>query len=464
MHSRFTTTTRPVFMAIALLLSGAASHGQTTPVTVAVGPVNPMPAGAIQIARLMDVPWANLPPGSVVLVGPGNQPGPVTITSQGTAAQPITVRAAVAAQPPIIGSAIDFQGAAYVKLKNMVVDGSPWASVVVRRGSHHLTIDHNTLRNSDQGLSISDGAGTGHQITNNLIEGHRTGGIGIGLVNASPTDRTRIAGNLIRNNGHHGIELNASNYLIEHNTTTGNGMAIGGTSGIHLYAKDAAENSGDDNIIRYNFSYANHDRIAYDGNGIQIDQWCDRNVVENNLVWGNDGAGIIVFDASDNRVTGNTAIGNMRDPKRGLWGAGELIVSTFSPAVDRTRNNLIANNVLVSTRADVPALFVDAATNDNPNTIGPNLMSNRQGGWLLQRGTGMTRVAAELDALAGTSGNLGTAVSFMDEANPLGHGMRLQHTPPGLGVRLPGIRRDMMGTAPVKGLSLFGAYYTAPGL
>ena len=76
------------------------------------------------------------------------------------------------------------------------------------------------------------------------------------------------------------------------NRSSGSGQASGGTSGIHLYSGSSAEDSGDDNLVRWNMSYANKDIVAVDGNGIEVDQWCDGNTVAYNVAWGNDGAGL----------------------------------------------------------------------------------------------------------------------------------------------------------------------------
>jgi parallel beta-helix repeat protein len=457
-------TTRRYGLTCALtLLAPLMGHAAGAPMTIVVGPVLPLPPGALLVARLMDVAWATLPPGSEVIVGPGLQDGPVTITAQGTAAQPINVHASAGQPAPVITSSVDFQGAGHVKFKGMVVQDSPWSAVVIRYGSHHLTVAGNTLQRSAMGLSITAGAGTGLKILNNLIQDNRTVGLGIDGVNATPGDAGRIAGNLVRRNGQHGIELNGSNYLVERNTTADNGAAIGGTSGIHVYSRNAAEDSGDHNTLRYNFAYGQQDRSAWDGNGIEIDQWCDNNEVSHNVAWGNDGAGIIVFDGANNLISSNTVINNQRDPRRWLGDAGELVLSSSGAGEDRSSGNRVVNNLLVANRADLPALFVDTVTADNPNQLGPNLLYNSQQGWLLQRGAQMTASGSDLDLITGQAGNLAQAPAFADAWHPLQDGLRLVHTPSGAGLFLrDGV--DMLGNKASHHGSLFGAYYTAPSL
>lgn len=432
---------------------------------IVVGAVSPLPEGAESVARLADVPWASLPPGAEVWLAAGAHAGPVTIAAQGSAARPIVLKPAVAGTTPVLsGGGLDFQGAAWVQVRGLTVEDSPWGAVVIRRGSHHLSLVGNTLRRAYMGVDLSDGAGTGHRITGNVIEDHETHGIAIVEVNASAADPTVISGNTVRRNGHHGLEVHGSHYLIERNVVSGSGLTMSGTSGIHLYSR-TDDAYCDDNTVRYNLSYDNHDRSAYDGNGIQADHWCDRNRIHHNLVWGNDGAGIIVFDGADNQVFNNTARGNGQDPKRGPEQVGEVILSSQGPAVNRTRGNQVFNNLLLPTRAGVSGLLVDYWSQHQPNTLGPNHYPVRSdGGGLLQRGGRRATSGEGVDSLSGSRGNLVEQPALANAQAPLAQGWRLLRTP-----SLPGLwpgdgLADLQGVLPLSGMAFFGAYYTAAGL
>jgi len=453
---------------IAALLTGSApvhaagtSTTTTTAWTVAVGAVADAPADAVHYDRLMDVPWSSLPAGSTVLVGPGSQPGPVTITAQGTAAAPILVKAADKTQRPEISGSVDFQGAAYVKLQQLVVQDSPYAAVVIRRGSHHIAVANSLLRRSAMGVSITDGAGTGMRIVGNRIEDSATVGIAVDRVNSVATDRSRILRNTIVRSGHHGMEIQGSRYLIERNTVSDSGLTMGGTSGIHIYSSNAAEDSGDGNLIRRNFSYNNHDTQMSDGNGIQVDQWCDGNEVSYNVVWNNDGAGIILFDAADNRVFGNTAKSNARDPARTHGDRGELILNSAGTALDRTRGNQVWNNLLVADQPGVPALKIDTTTSNNGNTVSHNLLDQRNGDPVLQFANTTARTATDVDAATGGTGTTVEAPSFASEATPLAHGLKLVAPPQRRGAMV-NKRIDMASQTPQGQASYLGAYYAPP--
>ncbi len=422
-----------------------------------------MPTGATRVATLSAVPWATLPAGSEVLVSPGSYGGVTTITSVGTAASPIVVTALDPANPPTLSDSVDFKGAAYVQVSHVVVQSPTFAGFVVRLGSQHITVADSTIDAAPSGISITDGAGIGHQILRNTINDAVIDGIAIDLVNSDATTRTLVSGNTIARSGQHGIEVRGSHYRIEHNIVSASGAArTGGVSGIHVYRGTPTEDSGADNLIRYNASYATSDPVKADGNGIEVDQWCDGNVVAYNLVWNNDGAGIIVFDGNDNAVEGNTAYGDGVD-SGGTHAAalGELIVGATSSG--SAARNHVWNNLLASTRSAVPGLYVDSRALAGSNPFGANLYANSVvAGRLVRWGDGsLLRTAAAIDAATGVAGSVVDAPSFANAAQPLAGGLRLTAPPARPGV-MPTGDVDYAGTAAQSGWTFLGAYFTAP--
>lgn len=435
--------------------AGAAPTGSVYVVGSAV-----LPAGATRVSSLAAVPWAALPAGSEVLVSPGTWSGVTTITSVGTAAAPIVVTAADPAHPPVLSNSVDFQHASHVQVSHVTVQSPAYAGFVIRMGSDHIAITDATISHAPIGVSITGAAGTGHQLLRNTISDAATHGISVD-VNADPAERTLIANNTIVRSGQHGMEIRASHYRIEHNTVSASGQASGGTSGIHLYSGSSAEDSGDDNLVRWNMSYANRDTVAVDGNGIEVDQWCDGNTVAYNVAWGNDGAGIIVFDGSNNAIEGNTAYGNGLDPAHTHVALGQLIVSgTVAASV---KGNHVWNNLAASTLAGVPAIYVDSRAVSGGNAIDVNLYANAAGGTLLRWTDSSTRqTVAAINAATGTVGSVAGMPSFADAANPLANGLRLAAPPalPGLAPATGDV--DFVGAAVQPGWSFFGAYWTSP--
>ncbi|MET0382386.1 MAG: right-handed parallel beta-helix repeat-containing protein [Burkholderiaceae bacterium] len=410
----------------------------------------------------MDVPWPSLPAGSTVLISPGSYSGITTVTSVGTAAHPIVVTAFNATNPPTLTNSVDFQGAAYLQISHVTVQSPTFAGFVIRRGSHHLVVSDSTINGAPSGINITDAAGIGHQILRNKINNAVSDGINVD-VNSDPSTRTLISGNTITGSGQHGIELRGSHYQVERNVVLASGAArTGGVSGIHVYRGNRTEDSGADNLVRYNASTATSDPVAADGNGIQVDQWCNGNTVAYNLVWGNDGAGIIVYDGDNNVIEGNTAVGDGLDPGHTHTASlGELIIG--ASVAGAATGNQAWNNLLTSTRAGVPGLYIDSRALAGANAIGVNLYANTASGPRVRWGDGLVLSTASLiDSYAGVTGSVIDAPSFVNAALPLAGGLRLAAHPTRPGVVPAAGDLDYAGSPVRAGWYFFGAYFTSP--
>lgn len=424
---------------------------------ILVDPAGSTLAGYETVTSLAAVPFAGLAPGSAVLVKGGTYAAPVTITSRGTADAPVRV-VAVPGTQPVLSNSVVFDAASYVTVSGLTVRGATHSGFILRRGSAHVTVEGSTVDGSGLGIWIGDGAGTGHRIVGNTLTGNKTHGVAVDVINASADDPSFILANTVSGNGIHGMEINGSGYVVEGNRVSGNGVAMSGTSGIHVYAKDAAQDAGDRNVIRYNIVTGQHETMGQDGNGIQIDQWCDGNVVAFNLAAGNDGAGINLFDAGSNLVANNTLSGNMADSGGRHAYRGELVLaSDFTKAVDRTSANRVLDNIVVATRPGVSAIVVDASSINNGNAIGPNLLRHAAGGSLYAWGAKRTDDGSTLP-LGAPAPDLTETPAFVDPTRPFDGGFALRRALSRLGIPL-GASRDIAGRpyAPDEAPT-FGAY------
>lgn len=409
---------------------------------------------------MMAVPWSSLPAGAEVLVSPGTWTGVTTINATGTKAAPIVITAADPADPPVLANSVDLQHSAYVQISHVTVQAPSYAGIIIRMASHHITVADNTINHAPVGITITGAAGTGHQLLRNTIADAATHGISVD-VNADPAERTLIAHNQVLRSGQHGMEIRASHYQVDSNTVSASGQATGGTSGIHVYSGSSGETSGDDNLVRWNLSYGNRDTAAVDGNGIEVDQWCNGNTVAYNLVWGNDGAGIIVFDGSNNLIVGNTAYGNGRDPSHTHVALGQIIVSGTAAAT--VKGNHVWNNIAASTLPGVPALYVDTRAVSGGNTFGANLYANSAGGTLLRwTDSAALQTTALIDATVGSVGSVVGMPAFASVATPLAGGLKLVSQPPLKGALPAAGDVDLAGNTVHTGWAFFGAYWTAP--
>ena len=424
---------------------------------ILVDPAGGAKPGFTTVARLADVPFASLGPGSQVLVRGGNYGDVVFIGSRGTEAAPVTVAAEVGTQPRLSNSVV-FENAAYVTVTGLTVQGATNSGFIIRRGSHHVTVSGSNVSRSGLGIWIGEGAGAGHRLTGNTLTDNKTHGVAIDVINAPPEDPSYIFDNIVTGNGIHGMEINGSGYVIEGNRVSGNGVGMSGTSGIHVYAKNAAQDAGDRNTIRYNIVTDQKETTGQDGNGIQIDQWCDGNIVAFNVAADNDGAGINLFDAGSNVVVNNTATGNMRDSGGKHVYRGEIVLaSDYTKQLDRTAKNRVLNNIAYATRPGVAALVVEATTIDNDNAIGPNFLGSSAGTPLYRWGKRAVGDGSGLP-LNGMAPDLVGTPAFRAAASPMTGGLALTSAPTRAGIPL-GATRDIAGRAYAPGdAPTFGAY------
>lgn len=336
--------------------------------------------------------WAKVVPGDEVRIEPTVPlQAPIMIYGQGTVEKPISITLPNA----VVNTSVVFEGAKYVILRGGHLSKTPYSAVIIRSGAKNIRVENVEISYSPLGVWIGNKAGDGHTIINNKIHNNATHGIAVDVINASSTNASHFIGNKIYNNGIHGIELNGSGYLVDGNEVYNNGLKMSGASGIHVYAKDAGEDAGDRNVIVNNISYNNNDTGGQDGNGIQVDRWCDNNVIMNNLSYNNDGAGINVYDSMNTVVKDNVVRGNMRDSGRTHLFKGELVIaSEFVSNSDRARNTFVQNNKFYSTRSDVAAINIESTSLDNGNNFGGNKIGSAMG-LLVKAGTVSIKNIAE---------------------------------------------------------------------
>lgn len=332
-----------------------------------------------QVSGLYGIRWEAVRPGDTILLhGGATYRETFTVSAKGAPDRPVTIKAAPGETPAIEGTIV-LRDARHVVIDGLTILGSRYSGVIIKEGSSNVTVSNSTIRNSGLGIWIGDGAGMENRLIRNEIFSNQTHGIAVDRVNCAPGRETVIEGNRIYNNGHHGIEINASYYVVEGNEVFNNGSAVPGCSGIHLYAKSSSQDAGDHNIIRYNTAYGNKDSRAQDGNGIQIDQWCDFNKVYYNISFGNDGAGINIFDGSHNEVFNNTLFNNMLDPGKTHVYRTEFLIASDVGRNENKASDIKAYNNIIMAEGNNYAVYVDRLACKNPLYISNNLFFQKKG-------------------------------------------------------------------------------------
>ncbi len=317
------------------------------------------------------------------------------ITGEGRADSPIVYEAYGSGEPPkILGGGVNIDGASYIVLTAFEVEGGDYAGVALQNGAQHIVVSGTRLHHNAAGIWMGNGVGMHNHLISNVIYLNRGHGIAVDSVFCVPGEETIIAANEVYSNTWHGIELSGNYHIVERNLVHGNGANPDGTddmighSGIHLFSRyhESDPDQGcDHNVIRGNLVYGTLDRNAEatDGNGIQMDMWCDDNRVYNNVAWGNDGPGIIIYGGSRNWVFHNTLYGN------GLhlgnrWARTQLMVASSDEVV--AADNLIVNNIALSTYTETYAVFIGETSAALSNVFSHNLYFNAAGGNLIGRG------------------------------------------------------------------------------
>ena len=254
----------------------------------------------------------------------------------------------------------------------------------------------------------------------NLVGQVVPGSVESGVVSNSygaPGDHMKIINNILANHGGAGVGAVHTDYLtVEGNIVFGNANTssyeVSGISDWQAVASDKA--AGFHNIIRNNIIFNNAEvsdgHVTHsDGNGIIIDDfrntqngstygaYSPQTLIENNLVFGNGGAGIHVFLSDHVTVLNNTTRGNELDPiGLGTW-RGEINVVNGA-------NNTFVNNIAVARQTantwNAPNVsLMDNSTNgSNTNNIWHNNLSfngTAGQGSILISGSGSTITSAQ---------------------------------------------------------------------
>jgi hypothetical protein len=165
----------------------------------------------------------------------------------------------------------------------------------------------------------------------------------------------------------------------------------------------------------------------------------------------NDGAGISVYDSSNDMIYNNTLIGNMVDPGKSHPFKGELYLAS-DPGVNGVRNVTVVNNILYSTRPSIPAIAVYSPVTSNPVSIGNNLLYHAGGDILFYWGGQTGKDITTWNKLASGGGDDISGnpqfVSLSGTALSSPRDILLKSSSPAIdkGINL-GQRRDILGTS-----------------
>jgi parallel beta-helix repeat protein len=348
----------------------------------------------------------------------------LTTPSSGSAGLPITFGAYGNGNDPIIDgedtrdNCINSNGKDYVTIDgiDLTQAGNVNQGVVfILSGSNNFTVQYCSIHDGlGYGVIFNWDAGASNIVDGNAIYNNAKNGISSYIHSASTLgNETYIKNNTVYNNLRDGIHIRAHYWIVENNEVYDNGSLAGTYVGIHCYS-ESAENSGDNNIIRYNLVY-NQVGGGNDGSGIGIDQYCDNNQVYFNIIYGCDGPGIYAYDSDGISILNNTCYNNLADSGGQHTDLAEILL--ISSVSDRCTNIVLKNNIAQAARANVYAIKVDNETYDNTLTITNNCWYALATNWYFWNATGGATLAT-WNALTGVGTDINSDPLFVSTATP----------------------------------------------
>jgi len=309
----------------------------------------------------------------------------------------------------------------------------------------------------------------GQLVTNSLEKGfgaNRTSSA------SSPSHHFKVLNNIIHDHGGAGIGFTYTDYIdLEGNVIYNCAeYSIYNESGITDWVPVACDqNSGFHNIIADNISFSN--KVVYignlahtDGEGIIMDSFRDAggrygpyeypSLIENNLVFGNGGGGIEIYNSDYVTVRNNTAYQNFLDTLNTATWRGDIGAFWAS-------NNVFINNISVADTAvnTYNKAYTDASSDgSNVGNVWKNNLSFNG-----TAGQPSTLIVNSTSTITAANGNiLGSAPLFN---SPAKDDFTLQAASPAINTGttnydIPAI--DLAGSIPANGFVNMGAYEFTP--
>lgn len=295
------------------------------------------------------------------------------------------------------------------------------------------------------------------------IDGFEIAGASKAGITANLVHHVEITNNVVHGSLGNGISVSRSDFVLIEGNTTYENASVGARSGISVFHSENV--SGDSTttgyriIVRNNVSYDNVTKSGAhtDGNGIIIDSNSSKNgsyaeytcpvLVENNVVYGNGGSGIMTAWSDNVTVVNNTAYHNNVDPlATGTW-KGEFTNMNSS-------GNTWANNVAVADgsrdyHTGLANVSFKSDINENVTWVNNLSFNGVAGAASVMASSGNSKPSAANGNLLGVDPGINPSKGFQ---------ISKSSAAVDAGVSLPGTSStDKVGTARLEGIDL-GAY------
>jgi parallel beta-helix repeat protein len=260
-------------------------------------------------------------------------------------------------------SAIDTNNQSYLifdSLKGEYSNALGGGGIVIGSTSSQIIVSNCEFSwNTGNGIWIYPSAGGSLIFTGNNIHDNSSGIYESQYTGSAAATPVLIANNNIHDNtGGDGIAIYGNYFTVDHNVLFNNGRS--GTTdsiGIHIFTGDDPAQAifGQHNVVTYN-TVSGQKSNAQDGSGIEIDHYTLNNTVDHNIVYGNYGPGIDIYDTTHLQVSQNTSYGNSLNPN-GLAPKAEISVSTGG--ANLVQYVTLENNIGFATCTSCSAVYID---------------------------------------------------------------------------------------------------------
>lgn len=293
----------------------------------------------------------------------GNYTAILIPPSSGTNGHSITYQAATGDIPVIDGGdsidhAISIIGKNYVTIDGITCRESTSHIVEIAGSVTGCIIKNCTIYDNvaDAGIIFWLTGGGANTVDACII--HDTAGDGITWFDTFSGSGTEsyLKTSTIYNAGRFGAYLKANYLIVEGNTVYNCGTVGNPYWGIGIQCEASDSGTGQYCIVRYNKVYGTVGDTV-DADGIVLDHWTIGNQVYYNLVYGNDGCGITVYNSTNNVVYNNAVYGNLQDA---TFVQRAEIRCTGALAA----NNTFKNNIAQATAANTYAILFDSDAYD----------------------------------------------------------------------------------------------------
>jgi hypothetical protein len=279
---------------------------------------------------------------------------------------------------------------------------------------------------------VASNAGAGIEVLDNQISHNSTGFASNSYAGATSANPTVIMGNQIIDNTYaypgdsynNGVLAYGNYIVVKNNLIQNNGNPTVDSIAVHI-DNSSGQSYGENDTVAYNLISGEVSNTG-DGGGVEVDNYTSSNAVYGNVIYGNYGPCLDIYEATNLNLYNNSCYGNLLNASFVGYHA-ELSISDSTDDIAMTVN--ARNNILFATQPDF-AVYVDTNSASKTVAITNNLLyGSGQSNWWYWSGSSGKSVTT-FNAFAGVNANLNSNPEYTSTSIPM---LTLQFGSPAIG-------------------------------